>query len=226
MAQATAILGFCPSALLLTALGLGACGNPPTLAPASDSADAHTATRGYPGTLLPVTAFESDFQWRQRVTADWQGKQHHFDAVLAKDGGTLKLIGLGPMNTPGFVVRLQGQRVELDNRSSLDLKFNPRWVMLDIQRTFYPWFQQPAKAAGDRQTELYGERIYERWQRGRLQERRFRRLDDQPPGEIVVQYEGWPAGADAPERATLTNEWFGYSLVVETLEQQRSTTAD
>ncbi len=191
---------------------------PPELSP-KRAAEADP-TRGYPGSLLPVTRIDNDFQWRQQVTATWRGEQHRFDAVLAKEGDVLTLIGLGPMNSRGFVIRLHHDQFELTNHTGQELNFEPRWIMLDIQRVFFPWFDSESPSDGERERKLDDELVTERWQDGTLQQRTFRRLDDHPPGVISVRYSGWASGAQAPAKATLNNGWFGYSLTVETLEQQ------
>lgn len=209
-----------PSAALLCCTWL--CGT--LLAACSEPApppkNANTAP-GYPGTLLPVTAVKHDFQWRQHVTARWRDGTHSFDAVLAKDGDSLRLLGLGPMGTPGFVLTLTQGRVTFENRSPEHFEFEPRHVMLDVQRTFYPWFSAPPPLDGVREQHLAGEHIVERWRAGKLMQRRFERDDQQPPGTIVVDYSNWGDDNAAPGRAVLNNGWFGYSLTVDTLEQQR-----
>jgi hypothetical protein len=179
------------------------------------------AAIGYPGTLVAVDAIEHDFQWQQRVTARWPDGERAFDAVLSKSGDELLLVGLGPMKSPGFFVRYRGGEVELENRTPEDLPFEPRYIILDIQRVYYPWIPGEPPTTGDRHEAIRGESIHERWQDGRLRERRFVREDGQPPGEITIRYEGWEEGLDAPSRAILDNGWLGYSLVIDTLVQER-----
>ncbi len=183
--------------------------------------DQSQARREYPGKLLPPAALALDFQWRQKVTAHWKTGTRSFDAVLAKSDGELQLLGLNPMGMPGFVLRLTASGVEFENRTDQELPFEPRVILLDVQRVFYPWFDEPGPVQGQRQREVNDEAISERWAGGKIVERRFRRTDDAALGEIVVRYEGWEADADAPSRAVLDNGWFGYSLEVETLDQQR-----
>lgn len=176
---------------------------------------------GYPGTLRPPAAMGPDLQWQQRVTAHWADDVQSFEAVLSKTGDELLLIGLSPMKTPGFVVRLADGEVELDNRSPQPVPFDPRYIMLDVQRVYFPWIPDEPPTDGERSHRTDGEHVTERWAGGRLMERRFRREDARPPGEIRVTYEGWEDGMDAPRRATLDNGWFGYTLEIETFVQQR-----
>src|SRR5690606_15596231 len=133
----------------------------------------------------------------------------------------LLLIGLSPMKTPGFVVRLVDGNVELDNRSPEKIPFDPKYMIFDVQRAYYPWIPGEPPRDGERTHRVGGEIVYERWQAGRLRERRFRREDGRPAGEIVIRYEGWADDLDAPRTTRLDNGWFGYALVIETVAQQR-----
>lgn len=180
------------------------------------------ATEGPPqaiGTLRAPTELGADFQWRQQVTAHWPDGKRSFDAVLSKEGGTLLLVGLGPMDTPGFVLRLDAARkLTVENRTERPIPFDPKFVLLDVQRTFYPWFDAPS-ASGERTTTVNDESVTETWRDGTLRERVFTRVSGEPPGKLVVKYEGWMPGKRAPRRATLINDWFGYTLTIETVDQ-------
>lgn len=176
----------------------------------------------YPGTLRSPAALEHDFFWRQQVTARWGNKRKRgFQAVLQRQGEELKMVALSPMGQPGFVITLAGEAVSLENKTRRKLPFPPRFILLDIQRTFFPWLPGDAPADGERRGEVDGEEVVERYAGGRLVERTFRRLDAKPPGLIRVTYEGWPAEGDAPAMAVLDNGWFGYRLEIATVEQRR-----
>lgn len=171
------------------------------------------------GTLRNPSELGADFQWRQQVTAHWPDGTRSFDAILSKEGGTLLLVGLGPMDTPGFVLRLDATRkLTVENRTERPIPFDPKFVLLDVQRAFYPWFRAPL-VSGERTTTVDDEIIAETWRDGTLSKRVFTRVSGEPPGELVVKYEGWTAGNRAPRRATLHNAWFGYTLTIETVEQ-------
>lgn len=176
---------------------------------------------GYPGTLRAPAEMGPDIQWQQRVTAHWEGKPRSFDAVLSKTDEEIMLIGLGPMKSPGFIVRFDGEHVDLENRTRQEVPIDPGYIMLDVQRVFFPWIPGEAGTDGKRSHQVDGEVVEETWADGKLIERRFRREDGRPEGEIVVRYEGWESGADAPRKAVLDNGWFGYRLEIETLVQQR-----
>jgi hypothetical protein len=197
---------------------LAACGStalPPTRQPVDPAVV-------YPGTLLAPEALPPNVQWRQQITAYWPEGQRSFDVVFSKDGAVLQLIGLSPLGMPGFVLRLQGGKITVENRTGQEIPFSPRYVLLDAQRAFFPWFPESSAQDGTRQATRNGETITEYWQRGRLQRRSFQRLDAKPAGEIVVTYSNWASEQDAPGEALLVNNWVGYRLRVVTQEQTRT----
>ncbi|MEZ4267846.1 MAG: DUF3261 domain-containing protein [Myxococcota bacterium] len=174
----------------------------------------------YPGELRAVDALPGDFLWRQHVTAHWPLGSRGFDAALQKRDDKLTLLGLTPMGTPAFTLVLTDDALTFENRSDRELPFPPRFVVLDLQRVFYPWLPGPPPADGERSGEVEGERVHERYAAGRLVERGFTRLDATPPGTIRVTYRDYEPGAQAPRHAELDNGWFGYRIVVETSAQQ------
>ena len=93
--------------------------------------------REAPGVLRPATALPFDVLWHQRVTAHWGDEQHRgFDAAVQKLGDTLTVLGFAPTGAVGFTILEQGTEVELRNQSGQPMPFPPRYVLLDVQRTF------------------------------------------------------------------------------------------
>ncbi len=200
----------------LSLLTLGAC-SPPAVTTNTPLPEA-VETLQKPNALAP------NLQLRQRVSATHGESRHRFEAVLSKTDGELMLVGLGPMGSPGFVLRWNGKKMSLDNRvpDRIPLgSLRPRYVLLDVQRVFYPWFDAPPLRDGTRSRRADGMIITERWTQGHLHTRRFQRADKEPPGVIEIRYEGWTSGRFTPARATLNNGWYGYKLLIETLNEQR-----
>lgn len=164
----------------------------------------------------PETLSE-DFSWRQRVTAVHRAREpRSFDAVLEKKGSRLSLVGLTPIQTVLFVVVLEGETVSFENRTGEALPFPPAYILLDIQRVFYPWVR-PAdpSPSGTFEADFGEERVIETWSEGRLRERRFERADT--PGHIRVRFEESGGAADAPPaRVVLENDRQHYVLTIET----------
>ncbi|HEX6812669.1 MAG TPA: DUF3261 domain-containing protein [Planctomycetota bacterium] len=204
---------FRPSALMALAL-LTACASSPRR-PWED--------KDYPGTLQPAGVLTTDVLWQQRVTATWGEDGHRgFDAAVQKQGDVLTVIGLSPTGSAGYAMILRGMEIELKNDSGEELPFPPRFILLDVQRTFYPWLgAQPTD--GTREADVFGEHVRETWRSGHLVERRFERLDAQPKGVITITYV-WTdadAGRLAPRQVVLDNGWFGYRLVIDTHVESR-----
>jgi hypothetical protein len=186
------------------------------------SAAANGRPRCEPAPLLPVSAFTHDVQWRQRVTAAWPSGSHGFDAVLQKQNGELLLLGLSPLGLPGFVLRLhENGSIDVENRSGRELPFEPRYVMADVERVFFPWLPEPPPSAGERQGEVKGMHVRERYEHGQLVARSFERQTRAGLERVEISYSGWQAGQDAPAHATLHNLALGYRLTIDTLEQAR-----
>ncbi|MEC7583737.1 MAG: DUF3261 domain-containing protein [Planctomycetota bacterium] len=175
----------------------------------------------YPGTLRDPDALVRDVVLRQYVSAEWgDGESRGFDAALQKSGNELVILGLSPMGSVGFAITQSGADVELRDTDEAQMPLPPRFILLDAQRAFYPWLpgSPESRPDGQHQAVVDGELVFEEWAEGRLQERRFTRLDGEPPGVITVNYT-WVPDRLAPKRVVLENGWFGYRLTVETLEE-------
>jgi len=200
--------------IVAAGLCLLACASRPARPPSLHDAD-------YPGLLRPASALGADVLWQQRVTASWGDDSRSFDVALQKQDDTLTLIGLSPLGTTGFVVELADGAIRQQLPPGEELPFPPRFLLLDVERVFFPWLQDGAAADGERAAEVGGERVVEQVQGGRVVERRFTRLDGRPRGTIVVRY-GWEEGdGAAPAHAELDNGWFGYRLSIRTLQETR-----
>jgi hypothetical protein len=133
------------------------------------------------------------------VTARYgEGETHRFDAVLQKQGDTLLLLCLTPLQSVAFQLRQTGTEVWFENRTGHEMPFDPRYILQDIQRAFFP------------QTDRDGEAVEEEHDGGTLRRRTFRRTSGDPPGTIEVRYDG-PV-------VTLMNGWFGYELRIERIQ--------
>ncbi|MBL8748096.1 MAG: DUF3261 domain-containing protein [Planctomycetes bacterium] len=177
----------------------------------------------YPGALLPAQTMPDDVVWQQRVTATWglaggEPGERGFDAAIQKQGDALTVLGLSPMGSVGFAMILRGTTIEVQNHAEQEPPFPARFVLLDVQRTFYPWLGAPL-ANGQRTGVVGDEEITERWANGRLMHRTFTRRDGKPAGTIAVTYDWRDDDARdrlAPSRTVLDNGWFAYRLAVDT----------
>lgn len=169
--------------------------------------------------LLSPTRFRQDFLWRQRVEARFGARRFSAEVVVQKRGEDLTLIALSPLGSKAFVIQQRGLRVESKSFAVKDLPFPPRYVLIDIQRTWMPLAPAPAPTfEGTREVQLSGEHVIERWQGGRLRERRFFASRRPSAGALTVRYQPTAIG---PGDALLSNRWFGYELQITTLTAQR-----
>ena len=174
----------------------------------------------YPGSLVPVSEIPGDFLMRQRVTAHYPGRTLSFDAALQKQGDTLTLLGLTPFGTRAFLLQQRGVEVSFTSYMPGDAPFPPRYMLLDIHRTFFIGLGRPPAGDGERRGTRDGEEITERWERGRLMERHFRRLDGQPEGTVDVRFVDGMQGHAPPRTIEFHNGWYGYALTITTLAHQ------
>jgi len=182
----------------------------------------------YPGTLQPAAALPVEAVWQQHVTASWRGpdgqpQERGFDAAVQRRGDELTVLGLSPMGSVGFSITQRPGSVDVVNNIPEQMVIPPRFILLDVQRAFFPWTPEDAHNDGDSEvvTDRDHERIRERWEQGRLVERTFTRDSGVPQGLIRVAYD-WGHGQWAlPERAVLDNGWFGYRLTIVTSSETR-----
>lgn len=175
----------------------------------------------YPWRLREPAALGRDFLWQQRLTAKTGQREDTLSVAVQKKGNTLTLIGLTPFNTKAFVLRQQGDDVQFQSFVNREMPFPPRFVLVDVQRAYLALAGDATPAQfGYKSWPLDGEQVEETCANHQLTERKFRRLDGQPPGVVRIRYQGyWPGGA--PRRVVIDNGWFGYTLTVETLAETR-----
>lgn len=177
----------------------------------------------YPGVLRRPEALGRDVLWRQHVVARWgEGESRGFGGVVQTSGDTLTVLALSPAGSVGFSAVLHGGEVELENHMSAELPFDPRCILLDVQRAFYPWLTDDVRRTdGVYEADVDGEHIVETWEAGLLVERTFARLEGEPGGEIRIHYRWDNQAWEVPSETVLDNGWFGYQLSIETLEEIR-----
>ena len=198
-------------ALLLVLLA-GGCASPQPMGP-----------RAYPGALDPPATHPGGFLDRQKVVARYGDREVTFDAVLQKHDDELLLLGMTPFGSRAFVVRQTGHDVSFDTYVAQTLAFPPRYILIDVHRVFLAGLAPAGSAFSDGAHEAArdGEIVTEQWQGGRLRERRFRRADGDPPGEIRVDYgDGMAADGTPPAHLSLYNGWLGYRIDITTLSHQ------
>lgn len=196
-----------------------------TLASCSGTTNQPRNDLDYPGTLQSATRLPVEAVWQQRVTAAWQApgeerQERGFDAALQRSGDSLTVIGLSPMGSVGFSIQQSPTGIDVVNNMPEQMVIPPRFILLDVQRAFFPWMDDPI-TTGMRMGHKDDEIISETFANGRLTKRTFARLNQQPKGLITIRYEwGKPEWA-LPTKAILDNAWFGYELTIVTHSETR-----
>jgi len=171
----------------------------------------------YPWRFRPTSELAGDFLWRQQMTAQFRGRGQELEAVLQKKGDTLTLLGLTPIGTKAFVLTQTGTDITFESFIDRELPFPPRFMLIDVQRSYYPIGAQPA---GDSTvtTLVDGERVDEVWEGGILRRRTFTRIDGKPEGTLTIDYRAWEIGT--PVDLVIDNPWFGYTMEIRTTSAQ------
>jgi hypothetical protein len=180
--------------------------------------------RGYPGVLHAPSSYPGDFLDEQKVSATYGDKSVSFEAVVQKQGDEMIILGRTPFGSRAFLLKQKGTEVSFEAYVDREMPFPPRYMLLDVHRALLAGIAAPGAALSDGMHTLAREEelVTERWEGGRLRERRFRRASGEPAGEIVIVYDGG-MGADRapPRRLSFSNGWFGYRLEITTSSHQR-----
>lgn len=174
----------------------------------------------YPGQLLEPATLARDFMIRQHVEGAYGERSVSFDAVVQKQGNTLLVLTLTPYGSRAFLVEQQGQDVRVEKFIARELPFDPRFILLDVQRVFLMGLPEAPRDDGWHRQRMGEEIVRERWEAGRLHERRYSRRDRKPKGDVIVRYEGGYVPGERPPLIELVNEWFGYRLALATSDFQ------
>jgi hypothetical protein len=186
------------------------------------------------GILLAPATYPGDFLDRQRIVATYKGRTAAFDAVVQKKGDELTLVGLTPFGSRAFAIRQVGGVASFESFVPQTLPFPARYILVDVERVFFPWTDAPPPTDGERRFSRDSEAVAERWEGGKLRRRTFardgtspaspergRNVESGPPGEIVIDYDGGMApGGAPPPHVSFDNGQYGYHLEITTLSHQ------
>lgn len=158
---------------------------------------------------------------------DRKGNAHRarFEAIVQKTGDRLSVLGMTPFGSRAFLIEQMGNDVRFQRFIRRNVPFPPRFILVDVHRAYArePEAEKPEGGGlrnGWHSVVENGEERRDRFERGVLVERRYRRLDGRPAGEITIRY-GGGQGAMGADRVHLHNGWLGYVLEIETLQRQR-----
>lgn len=186
----------------------------------------------YPCVLRDPVTLQPDFMVRQTLAfhavRDGKHIDSELDAVVQKQGGTLLIVGLGPMNAKVFTLTHQRDRIEFAQFMGPKLAFSPRNVVVDVHRVYFKRLEAPFPGdtntyTGVRRGELDGEQVEEIWHNGQLRSVAFTRLAE-PALRGAIRIELGPGckwNACEPDTVSLHNEWYGYQLTITNSNYER-----
>lgn len=207
------VLVFCVAGLLVS------CAAHPQKHAGSLSSPATSSASVPPTELLSSQELGPPMMLEQRLTGQVGGKESSLRCVLQLTGGVLTVVGLTPFGSRAFVLTQTGTDYELEKFVDQPLPFDPRHVLVDVQRVLFRRVVSHKQRAADGTHESVenGERIREQWQAGRVVQRTFVAADGTTLASVT--FDG-PADPVVAQRVELHDAHFGYTLVLETVAQR------
>jgi hypothetical protein len=168
------------------------------------------------GALPDISKFNCNFTWQQTVSASYGPLTSTFDAIVECSDGELRMVGLTPFKTRAFLLTQKGQIFHFEKFVDRELPFSPKQILVDLHRTFFIGFQTRTEERTER---YFQEERVDDARDGKLWKRRLKRVANES-GSISIDYEGGFDGTVPPSQVVLTNGYYGYRLVVETVSVQ------
>jgi len=183
----------------------------------------HAAGRGAriaecPGELLSTQEIEADFRSEMRVHFRAESEDVALRVVAEKLGTSLVVIGLSPLGAKLFTVVQTNRDVAIDALPGRVVRVPPIDVLRELHRMRFLEAGVPPGEHGRAELVRDGTRILEIWRDGVLAQRSFSRVSGSPSGEVTVVYAAPTPGV--PPRAVIQNDWCGYSVSIETLDEE------
>jgi hypothetical protein len=169
-----------------------------------------------PGELVATAEIPGNFLMRQQIDYRYGEQSGSFEAVVQKHCDELTVIGLTPFGTRAFSIRQRGSEVSVESHLPGAWPFPPRYVLLDIHRSYFVPIPKNPPREGRREIPHGDGSILESWSAGRLLKRSYRPPPGGSAGRVVVTYVGGATAREPARRVRLRNERYGYHLDVTT----------
>ena len=197
--------------LLLLCLVAGACAQKAPLVskpPASGDAAALVSTARLAAPPFMVLA---------RVRGKRGNQAIAFECEVRFSQGRLTVLGMTDHDPHAFEVEQRGMRIRSHAATLRGVLLEPVQLLYDVHRAFF-YRLPPPQRDGVYELIEQGEAVRERWRGGHVVERRFHALETFAKLS-EIRFAGAPAPVVSP-RMRITNLHYGYTLDIETLEQQ------
>ena len=140
-----------------------------------------------------------------------------FECEVRFSHGRLTLLGMTDHDPHAFEVQQRGMHIHSRATSMRGVLLEPVQLLYDVHRAFF-YRLPPPQRDGVYELIEQGEAVRERWRGGHVVERRFHALETFAKLS-EIRFSGAPAPVVSP-RMQITNLHYGYTLDIETLEQQ------
>jgi hypothetical protein len=175
------------------------------------------------GALVATDEIPGNFLMRQQIDLRYGEQSGSFEAVVQKHCDELTVVGFTPFGTRAFSIRQRGLQVSVESHLAGAWPFSPRYVLLDIHRSYFVPIPENPPHEGTRQLTYGAEAILERWSAGRLVERIYRPDPSAPAGGSVVRYVDGATSVAPARHVRLHDERHGYELEVITVFREELT---
>jgi hypothetical protein len=178
------------------------------------------------GALVSTRQIPGNFAIRQQLEYRYGDERGSFEAVVQKLCDEVVVIGFAPFGAPAFTIHQRGLEVRVESHLPGPWPFSPTNILLDVHRTFFLPMPETAPPDGSHATSHGRSLVRERWESGRLIERRIRRAAEDEPGEIVITYAGGARRGAPAREIRLENGIHGYRIDIAVVSYEALTCAE
>jgi hypothetical protein len=173
--------------------------------------------------LVSTHQIPGHFSIRQQLEYRYGEERGSFEAVVQKLCDEIVVIGFSPFGAPAFTIYQRGLKVRVESRLPGPWPFSPSNILLDVHRTFFLPIPETPLPDGSHATTFGRSLVRERWESGRLIERRIHRAVEDDPGAIVITYVGGARRGAPAREIRFENGIHGYRIDIAVVAYERLT---
>jgi hypothetical protein len=173
--------------------------------------------------LVSTHQIPGHFSIRQQLEYRYGEERGSFEAVVQKLCDEIVVIGFSPFGAPAFTIYQRGLKVRVESHLPGPWPFSPSNILLDVHRTFFLPIPETPLPDGSHATTFGRSLVRERWESGRLIERRIHRAVEDDPGAIVITYVGGARRGAPAREIRFENGIHGYRIDIAVVAYERLT---
>jgi hypothetical protein len=175
------------------------------------------------GALVSTQQIPGHFSIRQQLQYRYGAERGSFEAVVQKLCDEVVVIGFAPFGAPAFTIHQRGIEVRVESHLPGPWPFSPDNILLDVHRTFFLPLPETPPPDGSHATTFGRSHVRERWESGRLIERRIRRTKEDDSDTIIITYVGGARHGVPAREIRLENGIHGYRIDIAVLAYEQLT---